>query len=58
MVYLAHITPEFVMFTDEMKVDSVTAAATTTTNNNKQTPWLEFAGANYTDRATAACRQS
>jgi hypothetical protein len=24
----------------------------------KQTPWLESAGANYTDRATAACRRS
>jgi hypothetical protein len=24
----------------------------------KKTPWLESAGANYTDRATAACRQS
>jgi hypothetical protein len=24
----------------------------------KQTPWLKSAGANYTDRATAACRRS
>jgi hypothetical protein len=27
-------------------------------SENNKTPWLESAGANYTDRATAACRRS
>jgi hypothetical protein len=43
---------------DPTKLVGLYFLKTSFTKTKKQTPWLEPAGANYTDRATAACRRS